>query len=401
MADGSLADLVPIQSNSTGELFVQACLEGVPEDAHGFLKDLDQVIESVVAPSAAAVDEESAHPEAALEALSGIRALGVQIPKAYGGLGYGNEVAALVVERTARACASTAAVLMFHYQVVNRTMSFAHPARRADDLARFADRTLTASAWTESTGKAKDAPETALSQAGSSGVIDGVKTFCTGLRSASVIDVLLSADFGGRKGPTFVRVDTERAGVDIAEIYSMLGLRGTGTGAVELRGVPVRGTDILGPVGSAPELMRRNHRTPLNPGLIAMGIASAAYEDALRICRGESEGIPARHSRPEVRRTLAEAAVSVEQTYAYAAHLVRCIAADPESSHVPASKLKVQATAAAESLTRRLLPVVGSHGFLSSFPMERHMRDAEATALMGPTGDLCLSRVAASLLPGE
>jgi alkylation response protein AidB-like acyl-CoA dehydrogenase len=380
--------------------FVGACLAGSPDNATAFLSRLDQVIADVVAPAATAVDQDAAHPRLSLDALTDIGVTGVLVPAEYGGLGYGSALAALVVERVAHACASTAAILMFHYQVVNRTLDFASPARREDDLVAFAKGALAASAWTEpGTTRDKGNLRTSLTDSGPGLVVDGAKTFCTGLRSAAVIDVLLSARLDGAAGPTFVRVDSSNAGAEIAEVYPMLGLRGTGTGTLRLRSVPVTRADVLHGVGTGRTLMTRNHQAPLNPGLLALGIAAAAFDAARGLCAGQAPGVPARDGSPAVRAALAETAVQLEATYAYAAALIREMTAAPERAYVSAGKLKVQATRTAETVTRRLLPAVGSSGFLAAFPLERYLRDAQATALMGPANELCLDRVAADVLP--
>ncbi|MCE6995305.1 acyl-CoA/acyl-ACP dehydrogenase [Saccharothrix sp. S26] len=371
--------------------FVAACLSEASTDAVGWLEELDRVVEETVAPHAAAVDREGRHPAEAVEGLRGVGAFGVQVARSRGGLGFGNGVAALVVERVARACASTAAILMFHYQVVHRTAAHGHPARRDDDLAGMADGSvIAASAWTEPSRTADKADvRTSLTRRGADLRVDGTKTYCTGLRSAAVVDVLVAA----AEGPTFVRVDAKSAGVEVAELYSMLGLRGTGTGTLRLDDVHVNPVDVVGAAGGARDLMRANHETPLNPGLIALGVAGAAFEAAVGV----------RHDRPlgEVARiAIAESQLALEATYAYAAHLTADTVGSPVPGYTSASKLKAQATSAADAITRRLVAATGSRAFLSdaAHPLERHLRDAQATSLMGPANGVCLARVATAVL---
>jgi alkylation response protein AidB-like acyl-CoA dehydrogenase len=380
--------------------FARSCLATAPLGAAAFLEAVDEAVTTVVAPAAAAVDRDAAHPAASLEALAAVGATGVQVPREHGGLGYGNGMATLVVERVARACASTAAILMFHYQVVNRTLAAAAPGRRDADLAAFAGGVLGASAWTEpnTTGDKTDLT-TSLRADGDHLTVDGLKTFCTGLRSAAVIDVLLAADLDGERGPTFVRVDTKQAGVEIADIYPMLGLRGSGTGSVRLRAVPAERADLVGEVGSARALMAANHQVALNPGVLALGIASAALAAAERVCREDLAAGPGAPRASALRSGLAEAALQVEAAYAYAGQLVAEMNRAPDRAIATNSRLKVHATVAARGLTQQLLLAAGSRGFLGTWPFERHLRDAQATALMGPTNELCLGRVADDLLP--
>ncbi|MYW19141.1 hypothetical protein GT039_27080 [Streptomyces sp. SID2955] len=359
------------------------------------------MVEESVAPHAEAVDRNATSSVTALDALRDVGAFGVQVPRRFGGLGLDDRAAALVVERVARGCASTAAVLMFHYQVVRRTLAHGSGPQRDDDLAAFASgRCIAASAWTEAgSGKGKRDVATVLRQDADGRRLEGVKTFCTGLPGAAIVHVLAKAEpAGGPSGPVFVRVDAKDPGVSCPELYPLLGLRGSGTGTLALRGVRVTEADLVGPVGSGGALMRENHEVCLNPGLLALGIAGAALETALGMCTGQLPGTADRMRSETVRRALARAVVQVESAYLYGAHAVG--GGDTPQAHVLTGKFKLAATAAAQRVTAELMAAVGSRGFLASFPLERHFRDAQATSLMGPANDLITDRITDDLTAG-
>ena len=80
-------------------------------DASKFLEQVDQAAATVVAQHADEVDRQARFPEASLAALKAIGALGLISPAELGGLGHGHREAALVVERLARECSSTAMVM--------------------------------------------------------------------------------------------------------------------------------------------------------------------------------------------------------------------------------------------------------------------------------------------------
>ncbi|MBC3840253.1 acyl-CoA/acyl-ACP dehydrogenase [Streptacidiphilus sp. 4-A2] len=221
-----------------------------------------------------------------------IGALGVQVPVSNGGLGFNDRTAALVVERVARACASTAAVLMFHYQVVRRALMHGATPRCDEDLSAFAiGKSIGASAWTEpNSGKGKKNVSTRLECTAEGWLLTGEKTFCTGLPGAGVVHVLAQAQFpDGRQGPTFVRVDTKLPGVAVGNSYPLLGLRGSGTGTLELHGVPVGEEDLVGGVGEGGRLMQENHQVCLNPGLLALGRPQQPSRPRIS-CAGRSTG---------------------------------------------------------------------------------------------------------------
>lgn len=80
-----------------------------------YLEILEKVIAEVVAPSAVEVDQNGSFPRAAIDALGHAGLLGLISAAEVGGLGYGHRAAALVIERLARDCASTAMVTCMHY----------------------------------------------------------------------------------------------------------------------------------------------------------------------------------------------------------------------------------------------------------------------------------------------
>ncbi len=79
------------------------------------LEKLEPVVAEVIAPSAAEVDRTGVFPRAAMDALGQAGLLGLVSAVEVEGMGQGHRAAALVVERTARECASTAMVVCMHY----------------------------------------------------------------------------------------------------------------------------------------------------------------------------------------------------------------------------------------------------------------------------------------------
>ncbi|HTP09174.1 MAG TPA: acyl-CoA dehydrogenase family protein, partial [Anaerolineae bacterium] len=80
-----------------------------------YLETLERVITDVVAPNASEVDQGGTFPRAAIEALGRSGLLGLISAEEVGGLGQAQRAAALVIERLARECASTAMVTCMHY----------------------------------------------------------------------------------------------------------------------------------------------------------------------------------------------------------------------------------------------------------------------------------------------
>src|SRR4051794_16280247 len=80
-----------------------------------YLEKLEPIVNDVIAKNVTEVDVGRKFPRAAIDALGKAGLLGLISAKDVGGFGEGPDAAALVVERIARECGSTAMVVTMHY----------------------------------------------------------------------------------------------------------------------------------------------------------------------------------------------------------------------------------------------------------------------------------------------
>ncbi|GEM_PF-6210748 len=381
--------------------FVEPCLAGASDDAIRWIHELDDLAGAAIRPLAAETDRLSRFPREALLKLRAIGAFGISAPADAGGLGFGDAVAALAVEIVAAGCPSTAAILMFHNQVVARIARFGHSERHRHDLERLAaGEWIGSSAWTElGAGADKSSLQTRLQRCSGEASVRGEKHFCTGLEGADLIHVLLDVPTqNGQCNPTFLRVERNASGVEIADIYDLMGLRGSSTGTLRLQDVVVDDCDLVGNVGEGLQLMKASHETLMNPGLIALGIARAAYEEAKLGVQGLSAGSRNTSCYQSVRQAIADMELRLGAAYAYAGSVVRLMQERVNDLNIECTKIKVHASEAACEVATAAMRIAGGRGFSRKWPFERHFRDAQATVLMGPINELIRERVAAQSL---
>lgn len=381
--------------------FVDAGLAAAPKRARDWIAQLDEVVWDIIKSNAPAVDKHRTYPAESVAALKRIGAFGVTASTKTGGLGFGNGVGALAVETVAAGCPSTAAILMFHTQVLQRLERFGNGTQRRDDLPRLASgEWLASSAWSElGAGADKAGMATRLSGDAGRREVCGEKHYCTGLEGAEVIHVLLNAPAAdGAWKPTFVRVRAGASGLDLQEIYDLMGLRGSSTGTVRLQNVAVAEEDLIGEIGAGMRLMQANHETLMNPGLLSLGIARAAYEEVKQAVTGGWPNMRATTDYQHTRFMLAELEVKLGSAYAYAAQTVNYMNDGLPDLHVECSKVKMHATVTSSEVTSAAMQLAGSRAFTAGCPLERHFRDARATLLMGPTNELIKERIATHIL---
>ena len=379
------------------QLFVARALSGEKPDADRWLHDrLKPLVETRIEDHALATDQEDSYPTASVQALADIGALGITVSPSLGGLGFGHNVAALAVEMIAHACPTTAAILMFHTQVVERIRQFGNDIQRGRLPALASGEWMASSAWTEfGGGPNKTFIRTTLQSSRNGLVVSGEKHFCTGLARANVIHALVNATgINGRNGPTFVELLTSAEGVDIAEHYALLGLRGSSTGTVKLSDVCVNHSAIVFGVGAGRDLMSANHRQLMNPGLIALGTASRAIHELVEtLHRTESYG------NAVALNTLAGVEMLLGAAYDYAAGSFQ--AGPAEQRQLLNHRIKAHCTQTAAQVTTQVLDAIGSRAFIAGHIAERCLRNAQATVLMGPSNAMIKANVADALLSGQ
>jgi alkylation response protein AidB-like acyl-CoA dehydrogenase len=69
-----------------------------------------------------------------------------------------------------------------------------------------------------------------------------------------------------------------------------------------------------------------------------------------------------------------------------------------EAALVPIMEAKVAATETAVSVTQRALEVCGGQGYTPALPIERHLRDARAGAVMAPTNGVLRNWIGKALM---
>jgi alkylation response protein AidB-like acyl-CoA dehydrogenase len=188
--------------------------------------------------------------------------------------------------------------------------------------------------------------------------------------------------------PTFVGVKAGAAGVKLEPIRNLMGLRGSSTGSVTLEGVEVSEEDIIDSIGAGMKLMRSNHEFLMNPGLMALGISRAIYEEAKQAVTGKWAGMRDTTGYQNTRFGISDIEFRISSAYALASQTLRYLEQGLPDVSIECLKFKAYATAGVVEISSQALQLVGARGFVGDWPVERLFRDARATMLMGPANEV-------------
>lgn len=351
-----------------------------------------------IAPDAAAVDAERAFPRAAIDALAEPGALGLMVPQAAGGAGGGLTELVQACEAVGGACASSGMVFLMHC-VTAATVAAGGGERAEDYLGRLATGELLGSlAFSErGTGAHFYAPELAAERENGGVRIAGRKSFVTSGGHAQLYLVLVQSD--GGEGLDCYAV-TPQDGITFDGTWQGLGMAGNSSVAAEFD-ARVDDAARIGAAGAGGDLVFGAVAPVFLAGLAAVnvGIAAAAQQAAIDHAAGRR--YPDGQSLAEV-QSVQHALAALDMTTRAARLVVRDAAAladtgDP-AALVALMESKVVATEAAQQVTQAALEVCGGQGYTRGLlPVERHLRDARAGAVMAPTNGVLKTWVGKAL----
>ncbi len=361
------------------------------EDRPTYLAALEPIAAGIVAASAAEIDQTSQFPRAALDALAQAGLLGLVSATDVGGLGQGPRAAALVVERLARECASTAMVVCMHYAAA--AVIEAHGPRAVRE-AIAAGQHVSTLAFSESGSRSHFwAPvSTAAAVAGNGHVrLDAKKSWITSANEADSY-VWSSRPMDGPGASTIWLVPATAAGLRVTAPFEGLGLRGNASSPVAAENVLVESAAMLGADGGGFDIMM-GVVLPYFQLMIAatsIGTMQAATAKAAAHVGGTSfEYLKSTLADlPTIRAYVARMQLKTDMAQALLLDTIAAIETGRADTMLRVLEVKAGAGEAALEVTELSMRVCGGAAFRKDVGVERHFRDARAASVMAPTTDV-------------
>ena len=349
------------------------------------VEDIREVAREVIAPQASAVDRERSFPDTSLAALAELGALGLLVPDSAGGAGGGLAELVAACEAVGAACASSGMVFLMH-SVTAATIAAGGGERASEYLEGMASGELLGTlAFSErGTGAHFYAPELTAERENGGVRIHGRKSFVTSGGHAGVYLVLVRSQSGEGLDCYVVGDD---GGVSFEGEWDGLGMAGNSSVAAQFDAT-VEDSARIGGAGEGQGLVFTAVAPFFLAGLAAVnvGIASAALAAAIahastrRYASGETLA-----EIQSVQHALAAMDMSTRAARLMVQEAARLGDAADDAALVALMEAKVFATDAAAAVTQAALEVCGGQGYTRALPIERHLRDARAGAVMAPT----------------
>jgi alkylation response protein AidB-like acyl-CoA dehydrogenase len=375
------------------------------EEQQLIVSEVRRFVEKEVIPVATELEHRDEYPTDLVEQLKGLGMFGATIPQEYGGLELPFATYAAIVEELSRGWMSLGGILNTHTMVSWMIKTYGSEDLRSRLLpAMAAGERRCALCMTEpNAGSDLQAIQTRAVRDGDDYLLNGNKMWVSNGVHAKIFAVLTKTDAQATppyKGMSVFIVEKETTpGLTVGRIIEKLGYKGIDTTEVAFEDARVPAGNLLG--GGEGEgwfqIMSTIEIGRVNVASRAVGVATAALEDAIRYAKQrETFGQPIANHQA-VQLMLADMATKIEA----ARLLTRAAAAQKDAGErvdMWVGMAKLFATEVAQEVSLQAMRIHGGYGYSKELRVERYYRDTPFMLIGEGTNEIQKLVIARNLL---
>jgi alkylation response protein AidB-like acyl-CoA dehydrogenase len=372
----------------------RATLPPFGEEHEQLRETVRRFVEKEIAPNVAEWEEAREFPRELYGRCAELGFLGLKFPEEYGGQGGTHLHDAIWVEELARSGGSggVAAGLNAHASIaLPPIFNFGTSDQKRRWLVPgIAGEKIGALGITEPGAGSDVAGITTFAErVGDGYVVNGAKTFITnGVRADFLVCACKTTKEGGHGGISFLVLEREMPGYEVAAKLEKLGWHSSDTGELSFTDVEVPAENLLGTEGAGfAQLVDNLPQERLSIAAAGVAAARAALEwtlDYVKERRAFGQPIGSFQSS---RFTLAEVATEVEVAQSFVDRCVTALNAH-ELSAEEAAMAKWWCTELQKRSVDRCLQLFGGYGYMVEYPIARAYADARITPIYGGTTEI-------------
>ncbi|MBM4294552.1 MAG: acyl-CoA dehydrogenase [Deltaproteobacteria bacterium] len=357
------------------------------------LRDLArQITNERIKPIRAELDEEETFPWDIMNDLAQADLCGTVIPEEYGGLGLGCLENVLVLEALAMGCVGVAttyaasflgAYPLLLYGSEDQKQKYLPPIAKGEALAAFA--------LTEAqAGSDAGAIQATAVKDGDFYVLNGAKQWITNAGEAEIYTVIAVTDrVKGARGASALVLEKSDPGVSFGKKEKKMGIRASTTREMILEEARIPRDRLISKEGMGFIVtMKTLDNARPGAGALAVGLAQEALDEAAAFAKERHQfGVPIIHFQA-VQHLLADMATKVEAARALVYAVARYIDTRPKDYTKVAAMSKLFPTDMAMQVTVDAVQVMGGHGYMREYPVEKMMRDAKILQIYEGTNQI-------------
>lgn len=361
------------------------------EDQRAFQNVAREFAKERLKPMAAEWDEQHHFPVDRLKEAGELGFMGMYTPESSSGFGLKRLDSALVIEALAEGCTGTAAFISIHNMATWMLGSWGSETVIRDWLPKLTSGELLASYCLTEPGAGSDAANLATKAARDKGdwVLSGSKVFISGAGSTDILLVMARTGSQGPKGITAFMVPSDLAGIEFGKNEPKMGWRCQPTRMITFDNVRIPDEFRLSEEGSGFTLaMKGLDGGRINIGACSLGTAKSALSHTFEYVQERKQFGKSIAAFQNTQFELADLVEKLE-----ASKLMIYQAADMLDKQDPratafSAMAKRFATDAGFDICNRSLQLHGGYGYISEYPLERHVRDTRVHQILEGTNEI-------------
>ncbi len=376
----------------------------LPQEFEDFRETIRKMVVERVAPRAAEIDETAEYPRDIRELFASHDLLGLPFETEYGGTGTGTLMLNIAVEEVAKACASSALILMVQELGTLPIRLFGSDELKERFLPKCASGDWSpAFALSEpDAGSDPGGMRTKAVRDGDEWVIEGSKNWISNLGVADfyICFAVTDPEQGHSRGISAFVVEADRPGFSVGKLEKKMGIRGSPTGQPIFDNVRVPAGNLIGTENEGFKVaMGTLDHSRLGVAAQAVGLAQGATDYAAAYAQERKQfGKPiAAFQGIQFKLADMESRTAAARELLYRA-CSKVDAGDADMGKYSAMA-KLIASDTAMAVTVEAVQVLGGYGYVNEYPVERMMRDAKITQIYEGTNEIQRLVIARTLSP--
>jgi alkylation response protein AidB-like acyl-CoA dehydrogenase len=351
-----------------------------------------QIAEERIKPVRAELDEKEEFPHEIIKALAQADMFQIIIPEEYGGLGGGCLENCIAVEELSRACCGCSTSFAASFLGAYPILLYGSEEQKQHYLPLIGSgEQLCAFALTESaSGSDAGSIQTVAEKDGDSYVLNGSKQWITNAGEAGIYTVIAITDRSkGPRGASAFIVEAGDEGFTVSKKERKLGIRASSTAELIFKDCRIPADRILSREGMGFVVaMRTFDKSRPGVGGQAVGLAAGALDEAAAFARTRRQFGKPIITFQAVSHMLANMATKIEASRALVYSVARYIDSGAKNFSKVSAMAKVFPTDVAMEAATDAVQIMGGHGYMREYPVEKMMRDAKILQIYEGTNQI-------------
>lgn len=362
-------------------------------DKQKMIKNLARrIAEEKIKPKRAELDEKEEFPWELMDVLAKSDLFGLIIPTEYGGFGGGCFENCLAVEELGRACIGVATTFAASGLGAYPILFYGTEEQKRKYLPEITSgHKLTAFALTESTAGSDAAGiQTQAVLNGDAYVLNGTKQWITNGGEAEIYSVIAMTDrTRGARGASAFIVEKGDPGFSFGRKEKKMGIRCSSTRELIFDNCRIPKDRIIGREGTGFIIaMKTFDEARPGIGALSVGLAQGALDEAVRFAKERVQFGKPIISFQAIQHILADMATLTEAARALVYAVARYIDTRPRDFSKVSAMAKLFPSDVAMKVTTDAVQVLGGHGYMRDYPVEKMMRDAKILQIYEGTNQI-------------